>query len=125
MACPGNRSTFSSQRFVKMDKTIQFRYSDKTYSAEVVSSFNEKPFYFFILFNSKDLIEEFGDELSIATDGKSILNLTIADKKVGTLKEAIFQEIQKVPEYNSELSKAWLNLFPRISELTNQFVNWC
>ena len=106
MACPGNRSTFTSQRFVKMDKTIQFRYSDKTYSAEVVSSFNEKPFYFFILFNSKDLIEEFGDELSIATDGKSILNLTIADKKVGTLKEAIFQEIQKVPEYNSELSKA-------------------
>lgn len=86
------------------DKTIRFSFLDKIYSAEVVPSFSEKPFYFFVLFNENDIIDEFGEELSIATvDGHSIVNSIATNVKVKTLKEIIFQEIKKVPEYSSQL----------------------
>ena len=86
------------------DTIIKFNFSNKTYSAEVVPSFTEKPFYFFILFNENEIINEFGEELSIATaDGNSILNNNIStDVKVKTLKEIIFREIKKVPEYSDK-----------------------
>jgi hypothetical protein len=74
------------------------------YSAEVVPSFSEKPFYFFILFNENEMIHEFGEELSIATvDGSSIVNNISTNSKTKNLKEAIFQEIKKVPEFHNRL----------------------
>jgi hypothetical protein len=87
------------------DTIIQFSFLNKTYSAEVVPSFSEKPFYFFILFNENEIIREFGEELCIATiDGNSITNNNIAtNTKVKNLKEVIFREIQKVPEYSTKL----------------------
>ena len=86
------------------DTVIQFSFSNRTYSAEVVPSFTEKPFYFFILFSENDLIDEFGDELSIATsDGESVLNHFSTENKVKNLKEVIFKEIRKVPEYSDKL----------------------
>lgn len=85
------------------DTFIQFNFSNRTYSAEVIPSFTQRPFYFFILFTEKEIISEFGDELSIATtDGNSILN-SIATEKVKNLKEIIFLEIKKVPEYSDKL----------------------
>jgi hypothetical protein len=87
------------------DTTIQFNFLNKTYSAEVVPSFTEKPFYFFVLFNENEIISEFGEEISIATvDGTSIINRISTDNKVTILKEAIFKEIRKVPEYSHKLS---------------------
>lgn len=86
------------------DKIIQFNFLNKLYSAEVVPSFSEKPFYFFVLFNETDIINEFGEELSIATvDGNSIVNSVATTIRVKTLKEIIFQEIKKVPEYSNKL----------------------
>lgn len=86
------------------DTIIQFQFLEKKFSAEVIPSFTEKPFYFFILFNEKEIIREFGDEISIATtDGESILNSTSIEIKVKNLKEIIFQEIKKVPEYSALL----------------------
>jgi hypothetical protein len=87
------------------DTTIQFNFLNRTYSAEVVASFTEKPFYFFVLFNENEIISEFGEELSIATvDGRSIINRISTDNKVNILKEAIFKEIRNVPEYSNKLS---------------------
>lgn len=89
---------------VMTDMTIQFNFLDRRYSAEVVPSFSEKPFYFFVLFNENEMITEFGEELSIATvDGKSIVNSINTNSKVRNLKEAIFQEIKKVPEFHIRL----------------------
>ena len=86
------------------DTTIQFNFSDRTYSAEVVPSFTEKPFYFFIIFNENEMISEFGEELSIATsDGTSILNSISTENKVKNLKEIIFQVIKRIPEYSDRL----------------------
>ena len=86
------------------DTIIQFNFSDRTYSAEVVPSFTEKPFYFFILFNENEMISEFGEELSIATsDGTSILNSISTENKVKNLKEIIFQVIKRIPEYSDRL----------------------
>ena len=86
------------------DTVIQFSFSDKTYSAEVIPSFTEKPFYFFILFNENDIISEFGEEISIATtDGYSILDNVATEHKVKELKEVIFLEIKKIPEYSEKL----------------------
>lgn len=86
------------------DTVIQFNFSNRTYSAEVVPSFTEKPFYFFILFSENDLINEFGDELSIATsDGESVLNNLPTKNKVNDLREVIFEEIRKIPEYSDRL----------------------
>jgi hypothetical protein len=86
------------------DKTIRFNFLNRMYSAEVVPSFSEKPFYFFILFNENEIINEFGEELSIATvDGSSIVNNISTNSKIKNLKEAIFQEIKKVPEFNYRL----------------------
>jgi hypothetical protein len=86
------------------DITIQFNFLDKIYSAEVIPSFSEKPFYFFILFNENDIITEFGEEMSIATvDGNSIINNLATNTKVKSLKEVIFREIQKIPEYSTKL----------------------
>lgn len=86
------------------DTVIRFNFSDRTYSAEVIPSFTEKPFYFFVLFNENEIIREFGEELSIATtDGKSILNSMPTEHKVKTLKEIIFLEIKKIPEYSEKL----------------------
>jgi hypothetical protein len=85
------------------DTIIQFNFSDRIYSAEVIPSFTERPFYFFILFNEKEIIREFGEELSIATsDGSSILNNLPTENKVKILKEIIFREIKKVPEYSDK-----------------------
>jgi hypothetical protein len=89
-----------------LDTTIQFNFLNRIYSAEVVPSFSEKPFYFFILFNENDIINEFGEELSIATlDGSSIVNSIATNTKVKNLKEVIFQEIKKVPEYFQKLKR--------------------
>jgi len=86
------------------DTTIQFNFSNRIYSAEVVPSFIEKPFYFFIFFKENEIINEFGDEISIATsDGQSILNTITTNIKVKKMKEIIFMEIKKVPEYLSKL----------------------
>ena len=86
------------------DITIQFNFLDKIYSAEVIPSFSEKPFYFFILFNENDIITEFGEEISIATlDGDSIINSIATNTKIKNLKETIFREIQKIPEYSTKL----------------------
>lgn len=86
------------------DTMIQFNFSDRTYSAEVVPSFTEKPFYFFIIFYENEIISEFGKELSIATsDGSSILNSISTENKVKNLKEIIFQVIKKIPEYSDRL----------------------
>lgn len=86
------------------DTVIQFNFSNRTFSAEVVPSFTEKPFYFFILFSENELISEFGDELSIATsDGESVLNQFTTENKIKNLKEVIFEEIRKVPEYSDLL----------------------
>ena len=91
-------------RTVMHDKVIQFNFSNKTFSAEVIPSFTEKPFYFFILFNENEIIKEFGEELSIATtDGYSILSNLPVEHKVKALKEIIFLEIKKVPEYSEKL----------------------
>lgn len=86
------------------DTVIQFNFLDRIYSAEVIPSFTEKPFYFFILFNEKDIIKEFGDEISIATtDGQSILNSIATESRIKNLKETIFQAIKKVPEFSAKL----------------------
>ena len=86
------------------DTVIQFNFLNRTYSAEVIPSFTERPFYFFILFNESEIISEFGEELSIATsDGTSILNSISTENKVKTLKEIILQEIKKIPEYSEKL----------------------
>ena len=87
------------------DTIIQFNFSDRIYSAEVIPSFTEKPFYFFILFNENEMIREFGDDISIATtDGNSILSSVLTENKVKTLKEIIFSEIKKIPEYSHRLN---------------------
>ena len=87
------------------DAIIQFDFLDRTFSAEVIPSFTEKPFYFFILFNESEIINEFGDELSIATfDGSSILNIIPTEHKVRSLKEVLLQEIKKIPEYSERLT---------------------
>ena len=86
------------------DAIIQFNFLNPTFSAEMIPSFTEKPFYFFILFNENEIINEFGEELSIATtDGSSILNGIATEHKVKTLKEIILQEIKKIPEYSEKL----------------------
>ena len=87
------------------DAIIQFDFLDRTFSAEVIPSFTEKPFYFFILFKESDIINEFGDEISIATvDGSSILNGVPTEHRVKTLKEALLREIKKIPEYSERLT---------------------
>ncbi|MBC7829186.1 MAG: hypothetical protein H7122_15665 [Chitinophagaceae bacterium] len=87
------------------DTIIKFNFLNRVYSAEVVPSFTEKPFYFFILFNENEIINEFGEELCIATtDGNSILNNSLAtNSKTRTFKEVILREIMKVPEYFDKL----------------------
>ena len=85
------------------DTTINFNFSNGIFSAAVVPSFSEKPYYFFIQFNEAEIISEFGDELSIATNGDTILNSIPTDNKVKSLKEVIFQEIKKVPEFLDKL----------------------
>ena len=85
------------------DTTIKFNFSNGIFSAAVIPSFNEKPYYFFILFNETEIISEFGDELSIATDGDTILNSIPTDNKLKSLKEVIFKDIKKVPEYLDKL----------------------
>lgn len=86
------------------DAIIQFNFLNQTFSAEVIPSFTEKPFYFFILFNENEIINEFGEELSIATvDGNLILNNIATEHRVKTLKEVILQEIKKIPEYSDRL----------------------
>lgn len=83
------------------DTLINFHFADKTFSAEVVPSFTEKPFYFFVLFNENEIIQEFGDEISIATtDGTSIMGYLSLEGRVQDLKKSIFNEIQKIPEYS-------------------------
>jgi hypothetical protein len=92
-----------TNRKVMKDTTIKFNFSNSIFTAAVVPSFTEKPYYFFILFNENEIINEFGDELSIITDGTTILNSSPGNNKVKSLKEIIFQEIQKVPEYFDKL----------------------
>ena len=88
------------------DTVIQFNFANRRYSAEVIPSFTEKPFYFFILFNENEIINEFGDEISIATtDGNLILNTMPTEHKIKALKEIIFHEIKKIPEYSEKLKK--------------------
>ena len=94
-----------SKSDVMRDAVIQFDFLNRTFSAEVIPSFTEKPFYFFILFNESEIISEFGEELSIATiDGYSILNGITTDNKVKTLKEILLREIKKIPEYVEKMA---------------------
>lgn len=56
-----------------MDLVVQFVYREKDYSSDAYLSFEEEPYYIFVSLKDADLIREFGDEITIKTDGETVL----------------------------------------------------
>lgn len=82
-----------------MDMVVSFIFRGKLYSCRAFVDTTEDPFYIFIIFNDQELIAEFGDEISIKTNG--LIRLPKADDypELVDIRQTLFNAIKNLPEF--------------------------
>jgi hypothetical protein len=81
-----------------MESLIHFSFRNKSHSAAYVISDLVYPTYIYASLNSPDLLKEFGEDICIHTDGRSILTDRIYSDNRLTLYTAIFKAITEAEE---------------------------
>jgi hypothetical protein len=76
------------------------------FSAMVFFSFEETPFFIFVMFKNKDLILEFGDEITIKTDCERVLPKKDDDPALHELRLAVFNAARHTEAFLNARQKA-------------------
>ncbi len=82
-----------------MDTELHFTFRSKTYSSTFFIDCSDYPCYIFTILEDKELIEEFGDEVTIKTDGEVHLPKKDGYPELIKLREAMFTAIKVTPEF--------------------------
>lgn len=102
----------------------QFIFRNKEYSCSIyIDSGSEGPFYVFVDLLDKELINEFGDEVTIKTDFKIRLSKQDDYPAIAELRQAIFNAIQTNQEFITAKNKNTTRLSHAISVRTSRRTN--
>jgi hypothetical protein len=82
-----------------MEITVPFLFRDKLFTARLFIDISEQPCYLFIFLSDPALIEEFGDEISIKTDGELILPMKLNYPALAKLRKALFASIRYIQPF--------------------------
>lgn len=82
-----------------METVVQFLFRRKLYSCVFFIDTAEHPIYIFCLLKDKELIEEFGDEISIKTDGVQMLSRRYEYPALVELRQSIFGAVRNTTEF--------------------------
>jgi hypothetical protein len=82
-----------------MEIRVQFFFRTMEYSCSALIDNSQYPCYIFTMLEGPGLISEFGDEITIATDGKKRLPKKDDRPALIELREAIFNVMQNTPEF--------------------------
>ncbi len=88
-----------------MDCFVYYTYRGKGCAARAFFSFEQEPFYIFLWLYDSELINEFGDEISIKTNLETVLPRKNDYKELVELEEAIFAVLKNEPTFLSERAK--------------------
>ena len=82
-----------------MESTVQFSFRNKAFSCIIFIDSSEDPCYVFVILLDRDLINEFGDEITIKTDCDKCLPKKDDYAQLVALREAIFDSVKTIPEF--------------------------
>ncbi len=82
-----------------MEIHLQFSFRDKERKASVYIDYKEQPCLIFVILKDKELIKEFGEEVTIKTDCENILPSDYSFGDLENLKEVIFHEVKHTIEF--------------------------
>ena len=98
----------SFQKLTNMDLTIPFFFRNKTFSCNCYVDISDDPCFIFVMLIEKDLIREFGVDVTIKTDCITILPRIDDYAELIELREAIFKVFKTTPEFMVAKNKRML-----------------
>lgn len=98
-----------------MEIHLQFSFRNKERKASVYIDYKEEPCLIFVILKDKELLKEFGDEVTIKTDCEIVLPTDYSDGDIENLKEAIFHEVKHTIEFATIKSE-----YPKSQKWTSQ-----
>jgi len=78
---------------------FSFPFRNSTYLASALFSFEEEPYFLSTTLLDPDLVNEFGQSLSIKTDAEQVLHSPGDSAEVVELKSAVFNYLKKTPAF--------------------------
>lgn len=88
-----------------MDCFFRYIFRGELCSARAFFSFEEEPYFVFLWLYDSDIVNEFGDEVSIKTDLKKVLPRKNDYKSLIDLELAIFEALKEQPAFLQEKAK--------------------
>jgi hypothetical protein len=82
-----------------MHLNIQFTFRNKGHSCNIYIDSTAHPCYIFVILTGKELIKEFGDEITIKTDCEKRLPKKDDYDELVELRESIFSVVKTMPEF--------------------------
>ncbi|MGB8195241.1 MAG: hypothetical protein WCF67_25110 [Chitinophagaceae bacterium] len=82
-----------------MDTEIQFTFRSKAYRCTFFIDCTDYPCYIFTFLTDKELIKQFGDEITLKTDGQILLPKKDDFGELRTLRETMFTAVKEIPEF--------------------------
>lgn len=84
-----------------MDIHVEFLFRAIKYYCSAIIDSSEYPCYIFVMLEDPGLINKFGDDITISTDGNRRLPKKEDYATLVELSEAIFNVIKEVPEFRA------------------------
>lgn len=78
---------------------FSFPFRNSTCQASVLFSFEEEPYFLSTTLLDTNLVNEFGQSLSIKTDGEDVLHNPSESVAVNQLKTAVFNYLKETPAF--------------------------
>lgn len=91
-----------------MDSIIEFNFRNKNYSCIFYVDVSADPCFVFVILSDKELINEFGEDVTIKTDCTNLLPRNDDYPELKELRKSLFTAIKTTPEFNGLKEKKML-----------------
>ena len=82
-----------------MQLNLEFTFRNKGHTCNIYIDSTAHPCYIFVILTDKELIKEFGDEITIKTDCEKRLPKKDDYSELVELRESIFSAVKTIPEF--------------------------
>ncbi|HYH16260.1 MAG TPA: hypothetical protein VD794_13620 [Flavisolibacter sp.] len=82
-----------------MTFTTTFTFRSKSYQTKIYLDYCEAPLYIFTIIDDTEIIDAFGEDVYIKTDGKRILPMLCHYPSLNELRQSIFNVVKERPEF--------------------------
>jgi hypothetical protein len=83
-----------------MDPYFEFSFRGYLYTCNAYYDFSQSPFFIFIILKAPELIWEFGEEVTIKTDGRKLLpKRDDSIRNIVFLRQAIFDSLKQTDAF--------------------------